>query len=251
MKPLILLGTLAVAQPAAAAVTLFADTFDDELGNINGTPNASVSGVYAQTDANNYSGLAGSFTETGGQANLIPPGGTASGLLYPIYNFATDSDVQSSGTLTISLGDITPASGQWLAIDILYSLPYNQNIYVNQSSRTTLGILFSASGSTSVFESGAGVSGASAWNATNNVSLVMTNITGLGTASGSFNYEIFSGTTSLFSDSHTGNLTNLYVGLESRTGTSAIGSLEITTVPEPAATLLGALGLLGLLRRRR
>lgn len=231
MRALILAASMMAAHSAAASTLLFADDFSDAIGNnINGTPNASVTGVYAKTGANNYNGLVGTFMETGGRASIAAPAASSSGLLYPLIDFATDSDVRNSGSLTISLGDIAPASGQWLAVNILHNLAGGQNIYVNNGAQTTLGILFTASGSTQVFESGSGT-GSPLNRTADDVSIVLTNITGLGTASGSFDYEIFSGATSLFSDSHTGNLTNLYVGLESRTGTSSLDSLEIATVP--------------------
>lgn len=214
------------AYPAGAqSINLFSDTFDDALNNINGTPNTSVSGTFAQTNANNYTGRGSgaSFNETGG--NGIVAGN--SGMLIVNWNFATNPTVQSSKSITIKLTDIAPG-GSWMALNIMPAIPASGSIFVNQNS-TALGMLFTPSGGTDAFVYTNGAGSPLGWT-DNDITLKLTNITGLGTASCSFNYEYFSGATSIYTGTFTGNLPGLYLGIEARgTGTSTVSKLEVTT----------------------
>lgn len=239
---------LAISVAAQANVNLFTDTFGDELGDINGQPNASVSGSFALTNANNYTGRgSGSYTETGGVATVGASADKTSAMLISIHDFATDSDVQSSGTITISLTDFALDGSDWLALNVMTSIPSGINTAVNQSY-TAIGALFS-SGATQAFTYGGGISNVDSWS-DDDVSIVLTNIVGLGTSSGSFDYEILSGTVSLVSGSTSGDLSSLYIGIESRSGDSTVSELAVSTIPEPATMAILGLGAL-MIRRKR
>lgn len=87
---------------------------------------------------------------------------------------------------------------------------------------------------------------------TGTISAVFTNFSDFD-AGTSFDYEVFHDGTSYGSGTLAWQTDDSnYIGLDARdSGGVFFDNLEISTIPEPAAAVLGGLGLLGLLRRRR
>lgn len=189
------------------------------------------------TGAGNSSELMGGESLTGNY------GAAAVGLL----SMSFDLRLQTSNNST-----------DWMSISISNS-PFGANPWVADGG-VAFSAIFRASGNTSIVNGGGS---ASAWTSNtanySTVTIVLSDSVGTGSAfngNGSLARIYDASNTLIATSGALPQLTNAYFSLGGYSTTGAgtiweVDNLNITTVPEPSAALLGGLGLLALLRRRR
>lgn len=287
MKPT-LAATLAILVTAldAPAVVLFHDDFSDGAvgaavsinapdprdsgGPITPADNTSVSGTIITTldpDQVIYAGdNAGPGTlggEAGGSASWQRGGtGTASGTVSINYDFATNAALVANRQFTIDLSGLDPVdtvsgtSGNWAAVSLFRTaLPGDGTGTDVNDTNAGLGVLLRDNGDFQLFSLGTNFLGDTTYDSTPggtcDISIVISNISGFGPGN-SFDYELWVDGSSFYSGTRTGiDTSHNFISLETRTDSSTIGALSVSTIPEPA-TLAGlVLGLAALTRRRR
>ena len=235
MKPKILL--------ILAATALSADAATIGTWSASGGANPGTDGWTLFTTGT--SGQAGSFQGSSGSNG----DGAGAGAGNPAWGFYANSDQFSSGVWNLAGGAITV--GQQLGIDF-------DNGFVNNGKQVAIEFRQGTSVGLSIFFTG----GASAYEVFSNGGVVNS---GIGFTDNGFTILVDStgsGTYSLGFDSftQTGSYGNGVTAIDNiRVFNNSAGSgdaanlfvNDIVVVPEPATALLGSLGLLALLRRRK
>ena len=266
------LGAALVCAGSASGVVLFSDSFDQantanydtaaqdssQGGTLATTINTSSSRVLNEISGNQLV-----LERTGGnnQARTRFHDQTAGGR----FDFSSAlAGVGAAGSITVSF-DWTPSpQTQWIA----FSFGTDNNITGEPTVRvnhatTDLGVLIEPGGNVQHFDNGSGTTIAGAHSETGATLPVSITASYASLANGgALTLEsVLVGTTETISAPIStfawafddGN--EIHLELESRAsanaGTSLIDNLSISAVPEPSTALLGALGALGLMRRRR
>lgn len=266
--PLAVLAAFTIAGPASAATLLFADNFDSGVNNVaNVFSNNVASSQSGSIGTTNYAvtGYGGSQTwvaQHGGSiATISNSPGYEGGNFYTgnaslNNNFATQANATNE-VLQISfniLNVYNSAGANW----VQFNLGNSQSLNVTDAT-VGLGMLFRINQGTQTF-SGGGAIDSDSYVDGNLVTILLSNTAGTGSAfngNGSVAKVNIGGT-----DVGTYTLaqqTNAYVtfgGFVTGTGGEQVvgefDNLSVSAIPEPgAATLLGGLGMLALLRRRR
>lgn len=254
-----LLSVLALASPLDASTVLLTDnfntdnfgagTFNDNLATDQGGSLATVSYSVQGTNYVAQHGNGGRLlvaTSTDGNGN---------GSVSLNNNFATQANAANQALqITFNIASVSTYAdtSRW----VQFNVGDSQNLDVGNPSVGT-GVLFRVNGATQLLSGGGGIGGGT-WSANNLVTITLTDAVGTGSAFngngskasisiGATNYGTFS----------LAQQTNAYLTFSAfnyggdQFGLGTFDNLNVTLVPEPGATLLGSLCMLGLLRRRR
>lgn len=263
MKHLLITSCLALAitGSALAITTLLTDNFDStNTYDVNGAAASRQTGTvtsswlgYAndgtwQTQIDNghllLTGDGNSAAQMGGESLTSNYGAAAEGPLSLSFDLRQAASNTLDDWMSVSIGNSAFSGDPWV-----------------EDAGVAFSVLFRASGGTS-FVNGGGAS-PSNWSSNtatySTVTIVLSDSVGTGSAfngNGSL-ARIYNASNTLIATSAVlPQLTSAYFSLGGYSTTSAgtiwnVDNLNITTIPEPGATLLGGLGMLALLRRRR
>lgn len=260
-----LLTFVALAGPLHASTLLLTDNFDsgsygastfnDTLGTDQGGTLATVN----YTVTNNFGGDWAAQHGNGAAMLLVGDNGWGSTASLN-HNFAANA----SGPLSISFdarwATAPPDGGHWFS----FTVGSLQNTYANFGG-VGYGVLFTKNGSTQQWQNGTniGSTGENTWSSNTsvyqNVTITLSDGNGGSAFTGNGSVvDLYSGATLISSLTLGTDLTSsdgyMTFAVGPYNGAYAIANfdnLSVSVVPEPAAALLGGLGMLGLLRRRR
>jgi hypothetical protein len=192
---------------------------------------------------------------------LLLTGDGNSGALMGGESLTSNYGAAAIGLLSMSF-DLRRASSNnttdWMSVSISNSA-FGENPWILDAG-VAFSVIFRANGNTNI-EKGGG--SATAWSSNtanfSMVTIVLSDTAGTGSAfngNGSLARIYDASNTLIATSGALPQLTNAYFSLGGYSTTSAgtiwnVDNLNITTIPEPSAALLGGLGLLALLRRRR
>lgn len=254
------LAAFTIAGPASAAV-LFLDNFNTAaLGN----------GNFNNDIATDQSGTAATKTYTtvlgGGWDGAYQRGNAGTWLMYAGTSGFGSSNMQGSLNYDIATAANTLGTALEISFNMSVSNPNgdswssftvgNQNPFVTAGS-VGFGSIFRDGGATTQFSNGGEVGGSATYTDGQLITFVLSDATGSGSAFSGSN-----GANDIVKMYVGGSLTNTFTGLNldaadqyisfhANNVVANIDNLSIATIPEPSAALLGGLGVLALLRRRR
>lgn len=247
---------------ANAATLLFADNFNESPANelastFNDNLAATQSGTIVAGGPISYTvsgtGNAAQHSNGGNQLTLANFGDGNAGRVSLNNNFATQANsLDLAVVFSVQVKSITnfaSDTSEWVS----FSVGSSQNQFITGG---VAGALFRANGGTEAWIGGSSAAGPT-WNADDYITITLSGTGGVGSAFdgggtvatmqiGSTNIGTF--TISQQSDA----FVNFWAS--SPGGNFGVGNfdnLSVTAIPEPGAALLGGLGLLALLRRRR
>jgi len=231
---------LAAVPANAATVLLYSDDFSGSSANpLDGTTPDTTTGTNTWIAHENWK-ADGSIaaTSSGQDHNAFLAFTPTSGFIYTL-----------SATLPQPSG--SSGSGRWAAIgftNATLGATTASNAFWDGANAATAWMLYRDSNNIAAF-AGPGTAGGSgniAYSGTRTMTVV------LDTTAAQWKVEWFVDATSIHEWTYTTNPTISYVGLGRANGVGAdFSSFSLTAIPEPSAALLGGLGLLALLRRRR
>jgi hypothetical protein len=258
------LAVFTIAVPASAATLLFSDNFDTvQVGaSVFNTPSALSADQSGSAATRNYtinalSGWDGAFQRGNGGTWLMYAGTSGFG----------DSDMR--GSLNYDIADAANTLGQALQISFNISVINGvaaddwtsftigtQNPFVNAGS-VGFGALFRDNGATQQFSNGPEIGNSATFTDGQLITFILSDATGSGSA-----FSDSNGANDLVKMYVNGTLTNTwsnlnldaadqFISFHANNTVANIDNLTITAIPEPGAALLGSLGLIALLRRRR
>lgn len=251
------MAALSLAGPASAVV-LLTDNFDtnNESGsNFNNTLAADQGGTLATTSYSTVYALNHEAQHSNAGTMLLVgnlPGYTRTNIYASLdHNFAGDANTLGKAleikfNLSVSDG-FTPTS--WASI----ALGASQNVTATSNSNK-FSSTFMDSGATEQYSAGTNIGNTMTFSDGDLVSLLLSDTAGTGSAfngNGSVAKLYINGT---LGGTWTGlNLgaTDGYFSFQANDTNARIDNLTISAIPEPSAALLGGLGMLALLRRRR
>jgi MYXO-CTERM domain-containing protein len=256
------LAAFTLAGPASAATLLFADNFNESPANdIAATFNDNVAGTQSGSIGTTTYTVSGSGYSTqhsnGGTqmtlATFPSEFGPTFGRVSLNHDFAANANAADQALVfSFTLKNVFGYAGdtsEWVSFTIgSTQMPFVTGGYA--------GAIFRANGATQSFADGAGVGGTPAWAANDVVTITLSGTGGVGSAFdgggtvatiqlGANNIGTFTlGQKSAAYLTFSAGGANIFGGGE-------FDDLSVTLVPEPGAALLGGLGMLALLRRRR
>lgn len=256
------LAAFTIAGQASAAVLLFSDNFNSAH---TGTDFDNAGALTAD-----QAGTAATKTYTTVGANFAYQRGNGGNWLMHASGAVPGSGNNMQGSLNYDIAAAANSLSSALQISFKMSVASsqggdtslwtsftigNQNPFVNAG---TVGFssLFRDSGATQQFSNGTDLGGAPSFTDNQIITFVLSDFGGSGSA---FNSD---GETDVVKMFVGGTLTNTFTGLNldasdqfisfhARQTETYIDNFSITAIPEPSVALLGGLGLLALLRRRR
>jgi MYXO-CTERM domain-containing protein len=266
--PLAALAAFTIAGPASAATLLFSDNFNTStLGDadFNGSRLASdqAGTVGNQTYTTVITGWDGAFQSGNGGAWLMHARGDFGGTNMSgsvNYDFAAAANAQAAGNQALSISfNMTVAewNGDGGADWTSFTVGGGTSPFVNDGN-VGFSSLFRDNGGTQQFSNGAGLASAPSFADGQLITFVLSDATGSGSA-----FSASNGANDIVKMYVGGSLTNTFTGLNldatdqnitfnAKNNVTHIDNLSVSAIPEPgAATLLGGLGMLALLRRRR
>lgn len=265
--PLAALAAFTIAGPASAAV-LFLDNFNTARlgnGNFNDDIATDQSGTAATKTYNTSlgGGWDGAWQRGNGGTWLMYAGQDGFGSTDMRgslnYDIAAAANAQAAGNQALQISfnmSVSAALGgdtsQWTS----FTVGGGQNPFVNDAG-VGFSSLFRDGGGTQQFSNGAGLTGAPSFTDGQLITFVLSDATGIGSA-----FDVSNGANDIVKMYVGGTLTNTFTGLNldatdqyisfhAGATVANIDNLQITAIPEPGAALLGSLGMLALLRRRR
>jgi hypothetical protein len=179
----------------------------------------------------------------GGESLTSNYGAAAIGLLSMSFDLRLQTSNNSTDWMSVSISDAAFGGNPWVL-----------------DAGVAFSVIFRASGNTDITMGGGS---ASAWTSNtanySTVTIVLSDSVGTGSAfngNGSLARIYDASNTLIATSGALPQLTNAYFSLGGYSTTGAgtiweVDNLNISTIPEPSAALLGGLGLLALLRRRR
>lgn len=257
--PLAALAAFAIAGPASAATLLFADNFNDNPNDQASTFNNNLASTQSGTiGTTTYSllGTGNAAQHSNGSEMLVANfSGGNFGRASLDNNFATQAN--SLNQVLVFSFELRAVSGfangdEWGA----FTVGGSQNPFVNEGGGAA--ILFRQNGGIQAFNAGTDVINTTGWSVGDIVTVTLSGTGGVGSAfngNGSVvNYNV--GGTDLGSIT-LAQQTDAYMTFgisgpnDGNTSIFKIDDVSVTAIPEPAAALLGSLGMIALLRRRR
>lgn len=262
--PLAAMTALIITGQASAATLLFSDNFNTEgVGpaafNDAGKLAADQAGTLATTtySINTGAGWDGAFQRGNGGMMLMYAGtggyGSSEMRASVNQNFATAANdlglsLEIEFNMSVSSG---VAADDWTS----FSIGSSQNPFITAST-VGFGSLFRDNGGTEQWDGGSSVGGSATFTDGNMITFVLSNAAGSGSA------FISDGATDIakmyVNGTLSGTWSNLdlgpndgFISFHANNTVAQIDNLSVTAIPEPSAALLGGLGMLALLRRRR
>jgi hypothetical protein len=260
--PLAAFALILWAGSASAATLLLADHFNESTANevtssFNNNLSATQTGTLATTTYNIGSGGGNEAQHSNGAKQLTVANITSYGNVSVNNNFATQANAANL-PLQISFnivnvfgyaGDTT----RW----VQFNVGNSQNLAVNNGA-AMVGVLFRVNGGTQTFNSGTNVGGEPSWSQNDLVTITLSGTGGIGSAFSSNGTEASVqigsnniGTFTLAQQSNAYLTFSAFNFGNDQFGGGEFDNLSVSLIPEPSAALLGGLGLLALLRRRR
>lgn len=248
------------------------------LGNLqyrqgNGNFGATITGTVANEAGNGFKTQIGN---AGGPGKLWVVGGSPStsfGSVSPEHNFTENAGVGSYTSISFTLDPVTGSAGtdaSWAAITL--GAGDNSNFGASgsgargQSVNTAashFGILFRDNGAFQAFD-GSALASSGVYDATPTVGTthdIELRITGLADGNawdglGDAQIDIYAGGSLFYTYTKTGGYTDNFITLQGEgdgggLSISQFDNFQVAVIPEPGTALLGGLGLLALMRRRR
>ena len=252
---------------ANAATLLFSDNFDT-VGNLDGGDTFNTPASLAA----DQSGSAATQTYTTshvGWGGAYQRGNGGTWLMHARGNFFDPSNTNSRGSLNYDIA--AAANGLSTALEISFNMSVtsgvtaddwtsftigNQNPFVNAGT-VGFGALFRDNGATQQFSNGPDIGSSATFTDGQLITFIISDASGSGSA-----FSDSNGANDIVKMYVNGSLTNEFTGLNldatdqfisfhADKTVANIDNLSITAIPEPSAALLGSLGLLALLRRKR
>jgi hypothetical protein len=261
--PLAALAAFTLAGPASAATLLFKDTFDTAAlgnGNFNNDIATDQSGTAATKTYTTAlgGGWDGAYQRGNGGTWLMfaGTGGFGSTSMHGSLNYdIADAANTLSSALEIKF-NMSVSNGVDPSDWTSFTVGGGQNPFVNDGS-VGFSSLFRDNGGTQQFSNGGGIGSSANFTDGQLITLVLSDATGSGSA-----FSASNGANDIVKMYVNGSLTNTFTGLNldatdqyisfhANNTVANIDNLTITAIPEPGAALLGGLGMLALLRRRR
>jgi hypothetical protein len=253
------IAAITLVGPASAVTLLFSDNFNDDPNDQASSFNANLASTQSGTLANTtYSVLGTGFAAQHSNSSEMLVANFSSvnvGRVSLNNNFAIQANALNQALVfSFELGDVSgfAETSDWGG----FTVGGSQNPFVNAGGGAA--ILFRQNGGIQAFNAGTGVINTGAWSAGDIVTVTLSGAGGVGSAfngNGSVvNYNV--GGTDLGSIT-LAQQTNAYLTFgivgpnDGNTSVFKIDNLTVSAVPEPSAALLGGLGALALLRRRR
>ena len=261
-----LLVTAGFVGACSASTLLLSDDFDDTNSGVSGF-NDNLASTQSGTLATTAYSLQGSgyVAQHGNGGTLGVSGillvatasdGSGNGSVSLNNNFATQANAANQAlqiTFNINSVDTYGDTSRW----VQFNVGNSQHLDVGNST-VGAGVLFRVNGATGLLSGGGGIGSAGTWSTNDLVTITLTDTAGTGSA---FNGNGSKATISIGATNYgtftLAQQTNAYLtfsaynyGLD-QFGIGRFDNLNVTLVPEPGASLLGGLGMLALLRRRR
>lgn len=262
MKPTSAFTLLGLATTASlhASTLLLSDNFNDNPNNaiwsFNDNLGSTQSGTLATTS---YSVQGFSYVAQHSNGNFLlvatATDGNGNGSVSLNNNFAAQANAANEA-LQITFNFIGVDSYGDTSRWVQFNVGNSQNLDVGSPS-VGAGVLFRVSGGTQLLSGGGGIGGGT-WSGNDLVTITLTGTGGVGSAfNGNGSEAAISIGATNYGTFTLAQQTNAYLTFSAfNYGTDQFGvgrfdNLAITLVPEPGVTLLGGLGMISLLRRRR
>lgn len=254
------IAALSLANPTSASTLLFADNFNDPGGNedaasFNNNLASTQSGSLVSGGPIDYAVNGSGWRAQHSNGGNLLVGSTDATFAFDFgsvslnYNFATIANTLDQALIfSFNIVDVfgfgEPTN--WIA----FAIDDTQNQFITNSYG---GLLFRQNGGTQLFGDG---SAGPSWTDNDTVTITLSNTAGNGSAfngNGSVaKIKIGANTESVFTLAQQSNAFITVNSIQAgQFGAGIIDNLTVTAVPEPSAALLGGLGALALLRRRR
>jgi len=256
----VLLVSLGIAGSCSATTLLLSDNFNDNPNNSVSSFNDNLASTQSGTLATtSYSTQGANWTaqhSSGGYLLVATSNdGNGNGSVSLNNNFANQANAANQAlqiTFNFVGVDSYADTSRW----VQFNVGNSQNLDVGNAT-VGAGVLFRVSGATQLLSGGSGIGGGT-WSANDLVTITLTGTGGVGSA---FNGNGSEATISIGGTNYgtftLAQQTNAFLtfsafnyGLD-QFGVGRFDNLNVTLVPEPGAALLGGLGTLALLRRRR
>jgi hypothetical protein len=247
---------------ANAATLLFSDNFDESPANesaatFNDNLAATQSGTLATVSYNIDNGSTNAAQHSNGGTNMTLASfndDRSWGRVSLNNNFATQANAADEPLqVSFNIGTVFGFVGvedRWVS----FSIGNATNQFITNHS---VGVLFRANGATQTLNGNTGLGGTPNWNANDLITITLSGTGGVGSAFSTNGSEakIQIGANNI-GTFDIGQQTNAFMTFSSINDTGVFGggtfdNLSVTLIPEPSAALLGGLGLLALLRRKR
>lgn len=258
------IAALNLANPVSAVTLLFADNFNESPANdsastFNNNLASTQSGTIVSGGPINYT-ISGDSAATqhsngGSQMTLATfTIGWGYGRASLNYNFAgVANSLDQALVFSFNLGTVFGYENdptEWVS----FTIGNTQMPFVTDGYS---GVLFRANGGTQTFADGAAVNDTATWSNNDLVTITLSGTGGVGSAfngNGSL-AQVQIGSTNIGTFA-LGQKSDAFLTFSASNNTSQFGggnfdNLSVSAVPEPSAALLGGLGALALLRRRR
>ena len=252
-----LLSFAALTGSLHASTLLLSDNFNDNPNNSASTFNNSLASTQAGTLSTvSYSTQGNAWTaqhSNGGRLLVATSNdGNGNGSVSLNNNFATQANIANQALqITFNIHEVAgyPSTDRW----VQFNVGNSQHLDAGNGG-IGAGIIFRVNGQTGY--TGGTIAGS--WTAGDLVTIKLTDSSGLGSAfNGNGSKATISVGTTTYGTFTLAQQTNAYLTFSAfnygndQFGLGTFDNLAVTLVPEPGAALLGGLGFLTLLRRRR